>query len=269
MLEKFWHKYLRVPYTLHVHERRRARKATTTIVFLHGVGSSGAAWRDVTDGLKGEVVNILVVDLLGFGKSPRPMWATYDAGTQVRALAKTLLTRGVYGKIVLVGHSMGALIAIEFARRYPFAARSLVLCSPPLYDDKNRTLRLLPDRDHQLKKLYEIVSNYPEKLISASKIAKKYGLIGRAFDIRPETVDEYIAALKTAIISQTSLRDIEQITVPIHITYGTLDPFVIGHHIRKLRKTRPNIEMTSFVGGHEIEGRYVPLVVRTVKGMLH
>jgi pimeloyl-ACP methyl ester carboxylesterase len=99
MLDRFIHKILRIPYTLAVYEKRRVKKPKATLVFLHGVGASGAAWDEVVKGLKDEHVDMFVVDLLGFGKSPKPEWAQYKASMQSAALAKTLLTRGVPGSV--------------------------------------------------------------------------------------------------------------------------------------------------------------------------
>lgn len=262
-LQKFWHKTLGVPYTLHVRERKRIRGAKTTVVFLHGIGNSGAAWKEVTDVLAKDKVNIIVVDLLGFGQSPKPAWAQYDAAMQARALAKTLAMRGVMGKVVLVGHSMGALIAIEYAKRFESRVSRMVLCSPPLYDDKTR--KYMPERDQQLKKLYDLMTNYPTRLIQAGNLAKKYGLIGDSFHLTHENIRQYISALKTAIISQTSLKDIAGLSLPIAIIYGTLDPLVVGGRLKKLAKNHSNIQVSSFIGSHEIEGRYVPRVVALVK----
>jgi cis-3-alkyl-4-acyloxetan-2-one decarboxylase len=90
---------------------------------------------------------VIVVDLLGFGDSPKPDWATYDARTQAQSLAKTLLGLGLTQRVVLVGHSMGSLVAVEFAKRYPALVKALVLCSPPLYNvdprDDKRLLKIL------------------------------------------------------------------------------------------------------------------------------
>lgn len=263
MIDRFIHRTLGIPYTLHVYEQRRVKKAKTTLVFLHGVGASGAAWDEVLKQLAHEQVNILVVDLLGFGASPKPTWAQYSATMQSKALAKTLLSKVVVGNVVLVGHSMGALIAIEFAKRYERFVRSLVLCSPPLYDDKTR--KYLPDRDRQLKAVYQFALRYPDQLIQMSIMAKKYGLVGQAFTITPDTVDDYSSALKAAIINQTSLKDIAQLSLPIEIIYGSIDPFVIGGHLKKLAKENQNVHVASFIGGHEIEGRYVALVTNTIK----
>ena len=263
MFDKFLHKVLRIPYTLAVYEKRRVKKPKATLVFLHGVGASGAAWDEVVKGLNNEHVDVFVVDLLGFGKSPKPEWAQYKASMQSAALAKTLLASRASGKITLVGHSMGALIAVEFAKRYPAFVNGLVLCSPPLYDDKTR--KYLPERDLQLKYAYTLATNYPEQLIKMSEFARKYGLVGGAFNITSDTVDDYISALKSAIINQTSLRDIAALKMPITITYGVFDPFIVSGHFKTLAKNQPNIQVRSFMGAHEIEGRYVPFVVDAIR----
>lgn len=266
MIDYIVHRLLRIPYTLHIYEKRKVKKAKATLVFLHGVGSSGAAWDQVLKKYEHASVNILVVDLLGFGKSPKPEWAQYSARMQSSALAKTLLSARTPGKVVLVGHSMGALIAIEFAKRYPLIVQSLVLCSPPLYDDKTR--KYLPDRDQQLKALYTTVTKYPDQLIKMSEFAKKYGLVGKAFFITQETVDDYISAIKAAIINQTSLKDIAKLKMPIAITYGTIDAFIVNSHFKKLAKTSSNVKLYSFIGGHEVEGRYVPVVEKAINSHL-
>jgi pimeloyl-ACP methyl ester carboxylesterase len=149
---------------------------------------------------------------------------------------------------------MGALVSIEVARRYPRAVRSLVLCSPPLYDDSKR--RRIANRDQQLKRAYELAARRPKDLIRAGEIAKRYGLIDCAFDLSEGKHRSYVAALRALIINQTSLRDIATLTLPITIVYGKLDPFVVGARIRRLKKRQGNIKTIAFTGGHEINSRY-------------
>ena len=87
MFETLWHRYMRVPYTLHVYRQSSVPKPRATLVFLHGIGNAGKTWDEVSMLLPDDV-NIVVVDLLGFGDSPQPDWAAYDAKTQARSLAK-------------------------------------------------------------------------------------------------------------------------------------------------------------------------------------
>lgn len=270
MFDTVWHRWFRVPYTLHVFHEVRVKNASTTLVFLHGIGNSSHSWDDVIDLLPdGVSANIVALDLLGFGESPQPDWAVYSAATQAKAVAKTLLVRGFHKPVILVGHSMGALVAIEYAKRYPLAVRSLLLCSPPIYNvDASDDKKLFAERDEQLRRLYEFAIKNPDNIVRFSELAKRYKILNPHFDVDHLNVDSYIAALRTNILSQTSLKDILSIEKPIHIIYGTLDPFVNAHNLKKIAKSAKRVSLTRFIGGHEIVGRYAKRVVRLLLDQL-
>lgn len=264
MADAIWHRYLGIPYTLHVYRRSTVPRPRATLVFLHGLGNSGKTWDEVTIGLPDDV-NLIIVDLLGFGDSPQPGWAVYDARTQARSLAKTLLANGVLGKVILVGHSMGGLVAVEFAKRFPAFVESLVLCSPPLYNvDKSDDKKLFVQRDEQLRRLYEFALRKPENIVTLTKLAKRYNLMNPDFDVHGLNVDAYVASLRANILNQTTFHDIVRLKQPVHILYGTLDPFVIGENIKRARQLSEQVTVTRFIGGHEIVGKYVERVTRAV-----
>lgn len=259
-----WHRYLGIPYTLHVYRQSTVPKPRATLVFLHGLGNSGKTWDEVTIGLPDDI-NLVIVDLLGFGDSPQPGWAVYDSRTQARSLAKTLIANGVLGKVVLVGHSMGGLVAVEFAKRFPAFVDSLVLCSPPLYNvDKSDDKKLFVQRDEQLRRLYELAIKKPENIILLSRLAKRYKLMNPDFDVDALNIDAYVAALRANILDQTALHDIVRLKQPVHILYGTLDPFVIGDNIKRASQLSATVTVTKFIGGHEIVGKYVDRVAHTI-----
>ncbi|MEO5499673.1 MAG: alpha/beta hydrolase [Candidatus Saccharimonadales bacterium] len=264
VFETIWHRYLRVPYTLHVYRYSKVSKPTATLVFLHGIGNSGKTWDEVSMLLTDDV-NLIVVDLLGFGDSPKPDWATYDARTQANSLAKTLLKLGLRRNTIVVGHSMGALVAVEFAKRYPVLSQALVLCSPPIYrvnpdDDK----KLFVERDEQLRRLYELALRNPSNIVKLSRLAKKYNLLNPDFDVDHMNIDNYVLSLRANILNQTTPQDIVHIKKPIRILYGTLDPFVIGQNIKSADKASDYITVSKFIGGHEITGSYVDRVARSI-----
>lgn len=265
---KIWHKYLGIPYTLHVYRQSSVPKPRATLVFLHGLGNSGRTWDEVAMKLPDDV-NLIIVDLLGFGDSPQPNWAVYDAKTQARSLAKTLLANGVFGKVVLVGHSMGSLVAVEFAKRFPALVDSLVLCSPPLYNvDPSDDKKLFVQRDEQLRRIYEFAIRKPENIIKVANLAKRYGLMNPDFDVHALNIDAYVAALRANILNQTTTRDIVQLKKPVNIVYGTFDPFVIGPNIKRAKKMSQYVQVTKFIGGHEIIGSYVDRVVYAIDKQL-
>lgn len=265
MLDKFIHKTLNVPYRLNIYSSSTANSGNkTTLVFLHGIGSSGAMWNKAIEQLNLEKVNIISVDLLGFGKSPSPSWAEFDAKIQARALNNTLnKLRGT--RVVLVGHSMGSLVAIEYAARNPSSVYSMVLFSPPLYDTNN--IRYI-DKEFHLKKFYNLLAKHPKRLIQISNLANKYGLVGEGFSINDGNVSSYISALKATIINQSSFQDLSSIDVPIDIIYGKFDPFIVKNNLRRLSKHKDNIKVVSFTGGHEFEGNFIPVATKFITNHL-
>lgn len=71
MLDVILHKWLRIPYALNVYSNRRVKRARASVLFIHGIGNSGAAWKQVVNKLPDDI-NIMTIDLLGVGKSPHP-----------------------------------------------------------------------------------------------------------------------------------------------------------------------------------------------------
>jgi len=95
-------------------------------VLVHGVTSSSRTWWRVGPALAGRGFGVLAVDLRGHGASPRA-----EAGLAVGDLADDVA--GTVGGPVelLVGHSLGALVALELVGRHPGFARRLVVEDPP------------------------------------------------------------------------------------------------------------------------------------------
>ncbi len=253
--EIFLHRWLKVPYTLHVTQFRHPRRPRATVVLIHGLGNSSKSWQAIVEMLPKDI-RIVGIDMLGFGKSPKPSWVTYDIPTQARAIAKTLLGLGLRQRPILVGHSMGCLASIELAKRFPLAIRQLVLCSPPLY----RTTSSPTSRDERLRSLYREIRKYPGRLQRIAPLAARLGITSKAFDIKGTNADIYVAALEASIIHQTAFEDIQNLSIPISILYGTFDPVVIGSNISALGRTNENITAKSFPVGHEIIGNYEKII---------
>lgn len=251
----FFHRHLRIPYGLNVHVFQSPKKPKATYVFIHGIGNTLHSWDDVVAKMPKDV-RLIGIDLLGFGDSPKPQWAKYNAKSQARSVGLTLLSMRLAHQPTLVGHSLGALVAVEVAKRYPLAVRQLVLCSPPFYKPEVMGKKL-KSNDDILRELYRIARKYPEQLEKFSPVAVKFGLANKSLNITQDNVTSYIAALEASIINQTSLEDIEKVKVPIDIFYGAFDPVVIKKNITMLAKDRENITAKRLLTGHEVTGSYV------------
>ncbi|GAA3627481.1 hypothetical protein GCM10022200_07390 [Microbacterium awajiense] len=97
--------------------------ATADVLLVHGVTSSHLAWPFVVERLPG--VRAVAPDLRGRGASNA---LEGPAGMRAHAedLAATLDALGIES-IVVVGHSMGAFVALAFAHLYPDRVERLVL----------------------------------------------------------------------------------------------------------------------------------------------
>jgi pimeloyl-ACP methyl ester carboxylesterase len=99
-------------------------------VLVHGVTSSSRTWWRVGPALAGRGFRVLAVDLRGHGASPRA-GAGLAVGDLAGDVAETV-AETVGGPVeLLVGHSLGALVALELVGRHPGFARRLVVEDPP------------------------------------------------------------------------------------------------------------------------------------------
>ncbi len=101
------------------------------VVLLHGISSGAASWLGVAQALvtAAPATRVLAWDAPGYGDStPLAAAAPVDAD-YARVLAQSLQALGVR-RCLLVGHSLGALMAAPFAVAAPDVVQRLVLISP-------------------------------------------------------------------------------------------------------------------------------------------
>jgi pimeloyl-ACP methyl ester carboxylesterase len=98
--------------------------ARRSIVFVHGAGLDHSWWGLQSRYFGYHGFNVLAVDLPAHGRS---------AGAPLRSIGEmadwlfALLDALNLGKAAVVGHSMGALVALEFAARHPERAERIAL----------------------------------------------------------------------------------------------------------------------------------------------
>lgn len=108
------------------------------IVLLHGYLSSSHYFKHIVQQLQ-STHKVISIDLLGFGKSPKPR-GDYTYQDQINALSATLQKLKITSPFTLLGHSMGALIALRYAVDYGDSISRLLLFNPPLFTHTNQMI---------------------------------------------------------------------------------------------------------------------------------
>ena len=104
------------------------------VIFLHGSWYDSTQWENSL-GILSKNFHCLAIDLLGFGNStairtPNSIEMEVDC---LHEFLTTLKLRRVY----LVGHSLGAWIAVSYALKYPDSVTGIVAISPEGFSLKN------------------------------------------------------------------------------------------------------------------------------------
>jgi pimeloyl-ACP methyl ester carboxylesterase len=110
------------------------------IVLLHGMASNMTRWSEFVEhtSLK-QNWDILRPDLRGHGES----FARGRLGLEAWSRdLQTLLDIERYEKAVVIGHSLGAQVAVHFAARHPERVRGLVLIDPVFHQALRGTMRV-------------------------------------------------------------------------------------------------------------------------------
>jgi len=101
-----------------------------TVVVLHGNNFAGFYFGNIAEALSAEGFRVIIPDQMGYGRSSKPIipYGFNDFARNTRAVA-VLASEGI-DRAMIVGHSMGGMLAARFATQYPDVTERLVLYNP-------------------------------------------------------------------------------------------------------------------------------------------
>jgi pimeloyl-ACP methyl ester carboxylesterase len=99
-----------------------------TVVLLHGNNFAGFYFGGPIEVLRREGFRVIVPDQIGYGRSSKPIipYNFHDMARNTRAILQHLNIP----RVMVVGHSMGGMLAARFATQYPDLVERLVLYNP-------------------------------------------------------------------------------------------------------------------------------------------
>lgn len=113
-----------------LHTKAFVEGHSETILFIPGLTGSHEAWDEYFKSLQ-QSFRLVMIDTLGFGHSPKPDIA-YTLDDHINAINDTLQALGV-SRVHIVGHSMGAILAVAYAFCFPARVEKLALLALPWF----------------------------------------------------------------------------------------------------------------------------------------
>jgi pimeloyl-ACP methyl ester carboxylesterase len=99
-----------------------------TVVLFHGNNFAGFYFGNIIEALRQAGFRVIVPDQIGYGRSSKPIipYNFHDMARNTNLILQSLKI----GKAMIVGHSMGGMLAARFATQFPGVTERLVLYNP-------------------------------------------------------------------------------------------------------------------------------------------
>ena len=100
-----------------------------TVVLMHGKNFCAATWEGTIKVLVDQGYRVIAPDQIGFCKSSKPTQYQFSF-QQLASNTRALLDAIDVKKVIVMGHSMGGMLATRFALMYPGQTEQLVMVNP-------------------------------------------------------------------------------------------------------------------------------------------
>ena len=237
------------------------------LLLVHGIGGSLTAWDHVLPLLAQRGAHVVALDLPGHGQSGKGH-GDYSLGA-LACTVRDLMDHLGLERVVLVGHSLGGGIAMQFAYQFPERCEGLVLvASGGLGREASAFLRAasLPGSEVVIRALA-----HPRTVAAIATYGRLLGRVrGRELDLSsddglttlrdlrdPDTRAAFLATLRSVVDSSGQrVSAVGKLSAAAHLPtlliWGDLDPIIPCEHGRQTAEQLPSSRLVTFPGaGHE------------------
>ncbi len=196
------------------------------VVLIHGIASTSVTFEKLVP-LLTPTHRVIALNLLGCGNSPAPEELEYTVDDHVEAIRRTLIRLRVWRPFTLVGHSMGGLIGARFASIYGRWVRRLIMAGAPIYPPMKTVVN--PIDRAQLgfyQTLYDYLKANPNFTGMTANALNAISPIKNVIQVTEHGWEATKRSMTNVIQGQTTLTDLTLVSSPVHLVYGTLDPFL-------------------------------------------
>ena len=219
--------------------------AGTPLVLVHGTPAHSIIWRELVPLFVDAGFHVHLYDLLGFGRSERPVEADTSVAAQVILLA-ALLEHWQLPTTHLFGHDIGGAIALRLAFDHAARLRSLSIADAPSYDswpsptwkhlrDDYARCALTPASEHRATMARQLGMAVFHKDRMQGELLRCYleplcGVVGQ-----PSFYQHQVAHYN-ACHTMDFTEKLPQLTLPVQVLWGRQDewqPVAYGHRLQR------------------------------------
>lgn len=224
------------------HDFFATKNPRLTVVFIHGIASDSSSFDNALKYLEGTTslkdIRFVAFDLLGSGKSRSSDKLNYDYKDQITALHNSIQKLKIKTPLVLVGHSMGTLIATRYADTYKRSVKHLILISPPVYTED------------------DLVN---PAFVAAIKVFKDAVSLKNKKILEEKSFNE---SMNKIVLDKNNYKTLANLKTHATLVYGDADQLIAPYNIPKILKQNPKyLSAIKTIGRHSVSrDKYTQMV---------
>ncbi|NLP57162.1 alpha/beta fold hydrolase [Lutibacter sp. B1] len=218
------------------------------VVLLHGFLENRAMWNTITE-VYSQKYRVVCIDLLGHGETESHGYVhtMEDQALMIKKVLDHLKLR----KYILIGHSMGGYIALEFAKLFPKNIKGLCLMNSTALPDSKEKIMNRNRGIKAVKQNHKTFVRLSIPMLFAEKNRELYKkeieeITNEALKISPQGI---IAALEGMKIRKNNTSILKNASYPIQMIIGKEDPALdYNSLIEQTKNTK--VQKVEFPDGH-------------------
>jgi pimeloyl-ACP methyl ester carboxylesterase len=250
----------------------------TPVILIHGLAASLHDWNDLIPELSANGYTSYALDLLGHGESPKLDSRAYQMDWIFEHFVQWMKSLHLTEPAILIGHSMGGYVALEYARRVSAWTRGLILVDP-FYSRSQLPPLLRKTYSHSsLSSL--VIGRTPDWLfrffVDLSSVATGHSvgaLHSLPEDIRAQTVLDFKRTAPGVYHLPNAIEDLtpylHSINTPTLVIWGdrdqTLAPASFSHLVNNLPKARGEVLRAGHVPHQSHAPEFNQMVMKFLK----
>ena len=241
-------------------------KGEPAVILIHGWACDSNYWRAQIDALKAKYT-VVAMNLAGHGasESNRKDWSMANYGEDVAAVARRIPNR----QIVLVGHSMGADVALEAARKIGDRVIGIIAVD---------SLKSIGEPPMTQKEIDAKVAPFQKSFIEATRDHVTHSMFQKDADpafVQKVAYDMSLEPPNIAIASLESLwaMDFNTVLPDIHVPVYAINSDLTPTDEARIRKTLPGfkVEVLDHTGHFlmmEAPQRFNPVLLKDIDALV-